>query len=59
MRLYTLQIPKDDAWNVMNQMGEVGFSQFIDLNKDEPVHTLPYHRQVKACEDAERKLAYL
>jgi len=24
MRLYSLQIPKDDAWNVMNQIGDMG-----------------------------------
>jgi len=59
MKLYTLQIPKDVAWDVMFDMGQAGHSQFIDLNKDEPVHTLPYHRQVKACEEAERKLAYI
>jgi V-type H+-transporting ATPase subunit a len=43
----------------MNILGEIGFSQFIDLNKDEAPHTLPFTNQVKQCEEAERKLAYL
>lgn len=59
MKLYSLQVPKDDAWSVMNTIGEIGFSQFIDLNRDEPPHTLPFTKQVKQCEEAERKLAYL
>jgi hypothetical protein len=24
MRLYQLNVPKDDAWNVMNEFGDVG-----------------------------------
>jgi V-type H+-transporting ATPase subunit a len=59
MRLYSLQVPKDDAWSAMNILGEIGFSQFIDLNKDDAPHTLPFTNQVKQCEEAERKLAYL
>ena len=33
MRLYQLNVPKDDAWNVMNEFGDVGKAHFIDLNK--------------------------
>ena len=42
MRLYQLNVPKDDAWNVMNEFGDVGKAQFIDLNKDESPYNLPY-----------------
>ena len=35
MRLYSLTVPKDDAWNVMNEFGDIGLTQFIDLNKNE------------------------
>lgn len=59
MKLYQLQVPKDDAWSVMNTIGEIGFSQFLDLNKEEAPHSLPFTKQVKQCEEAERKLAYL
>lgn len=59
MKLYSLQIPKDDAWNVMNELGEIGFAQFLDLNKEEGPHTLPFTKQIKACEEAERKLEFL
>jgi hypothetical protein len=43
----------------MHLIGEIGYSQFLDLNKEEAVHTLPYFRQVKQCEEAERRLNYL
>ena len=59
MRLYQMTVPKDNAWNVVNKFGDMGQAQFIDLNKDETPYNLPYTAQVKACEEAERKLAYL
>lgn len=43
----------------MNSIGDVGHSQFLDLNKDEAPHNLPFTKQIKQCEEAERKLAYL
>ncbi len=42
MRLYQLTVPKDDAWNVMNEFGDHGLAMFIDLNKDESPYNLPY-----------------
>ena len=59
MRLYQLTVSKDNVWNVINQFGDIGLAQFIDLNKDEPVFHLPYTKQIKDCEIAERKLQFL
>jgi hypothetical protein len=59
MKLYSLQVPKDDAWNVMNELGDIGHCQFLDLNKDEAPGNLAFTRQIKSCEESERKLAYL
>jgi len=59
MQLYQLSVPKDDAWAVMNEFGDIGMSQFIDLNKEESPYNLAYTPQVKACEESERKLAFL
>ena len=59
MRLYQLNVPKDDAWNVMNEFGDVGKAHFIDLNKEESPYNLPYTQKIKACEETERKLDYL
>ena len=52
-------MPKDDAWNVLNEFGDIGQTQFIDLNKEESPYNLPYTTQVKQCEETERKLSYL
>jgi len=35
MTLYQIAIPKDDAWDVMNQLGNLNLCHFIDLNKGE------------------------
>ena len=59
MRLYQLTVPKDDAWNVMNEFGDINLAHFIDLNKEESPYNLPYTKQIKQCEDTERKLTYL
>lgn len=42
MNLYQIAVPKDDAPNVFNEMGEVGMAHFIDLNADESPYNLPY-----------------
>lgn len=59
MNLYQLAVPKDDAQSVMNELGDVGLSHFVDLNNDESPYNLPYTQQIKACELAERSLGYL
>jgi len=42
MRLYQMTVHVDDAWNVMNELGDIGLAQFIDLNKEETPYNLPY-----------------
>ena len=42
MNLYQIQMPKDDAQTVMNDIGDIGLAHFIDLNADESPYTLPY-----------------
>lgn len=59
MNLYQLQVPKDDAQTVMNDIGDIGLAHFIDLNADESPYSLPYTAQIKACENSERLLQYL
>lgn len=59
MRLYQLTVSKDNVWNVINQFGDIGQAQFLDLNKEEPPFNLPFTKQIKDCETAERKLKFL
>ena len=59
MELYRISIPKDDAWRVVEAIGENNFAHFIDLNKNEKVFNLPYAFRIKMCDEAERRLAFL
>ena len=47
MDLYRLQIDKDSEWNVVFELGKMGCSQFIDLNKEELATDLPYTEVMK------------
>jgi len=42
MRLFQLTVPKDVAWGVMNEFGDIGLAHFIDLNREESPYSLPY-----------------
>jgi hypothetical protein len=42
MTLFQLRVPKDDAWDVMNQLGDLDVAHFINLNKNEQPFNLPY-----------------
>ncbi len=56
MDLYEIFIPKDNDWDIMNELGSLNCVHFIDLNKDEQPHKLPYINDVKRAEDAEMRV---
>ena len=56
MSLYQLTVPKDEAWEVMNSLGNENKAHFINMNKGEQPFNLPYSAQVKRCEETERRL---
>ena len=59
MTLFQLRVPKDDAWDVINQLGELDVAHFINLNKNEQPFNLPYANQIKRCEETERRIQYI
>ena len=59
MTLFQIRVPKDDAWDVMNQLGVLDIAHFINLNKGEQPFNLPYANQIKRCEETERRLLYI
>lgn len=59
MRLYQITIPKDDAWNIAQKLGDLDSAHFIDLNKNEQPFALPYTARIRLCDDTERRLVYL
>ena len=59
MELYRVTIPKDDAWKVVEALGNTEATHFIDLNKNEQPFNLPYAQRIKLCDETERKILYL
>ena len=59
MKLFEVVIPKDNAWDIMNELGRLDCLHFIDLNHREQPHHLSYTLQVKRIEEAERRIEYL
>lgn len=59
MELYRVTIPKDDAWKVVETLGNLDVAHFIDMNKNEQPFNLPYASRIKMCDEAERRLAFL
>lgn len=59
MELYRVTIPKDDAWKVIEALGNTDAAHFIDLNKNEQAFALPYAQRIKLCDETERKILFL
>jgi len=59
MELYRLTIPKDDAWRVIEFLGNKHVAHFVDLNKNEQLFNLPYAFRLKMCDETERKIQFL
>ena len=59
MKLYQITVPKDDSQTVMNELGDLGKVQFLDLNVNESPLNLPFTADIRKIEESERKLQYL
>ena len=47
MRLYQIAVAKDDAQVVMNELGDLGRVQFIDLNTHLSPLALPFTQDIR------------
>lgn len=59
MQLYEITIPKDNSWEIMNKLGDIGRMHFINLNKDEQVFNLTFAPFVKRCEETEKRISFI
>jgi hypothetical protein len=59
MKLYQIVVPKDDGLKVMNDLGDLGRVQFLDLNMSETPTSLKFTSDIRKIEETERKLYYL
>lgn len=59
MELYRVTIPKDDAWRVVETLGDMNAAHFINMNRDVQIQNLPYGARISLCDNAERRLLFL
>jgi len=56
MGYYSIAIPRENAWEVMNELGELSDIQFVDLHEHEQILNRPYALYIKRLEEMELKL---
>jgi V-type H+-transporting ATPase subunit a len=59
MGYYNLVMPREAAWDVLNELGDNSIVEFIDQNPSEPVFGRPFSNLIKRCEDIEIKIKVL
>ena len=50
MRLFELKVPKDNAWEIMNELGKLNSIHLLDLNKDEQVFNRTFANTIRRCD---------
>ena len=59
MDLYEITIPKDNSWEIMNKLGDIGCMHFINLNKEEQIFNLTFAPFIKRCEETEKRITFI
>lgn len=59
MGYYHLVMPRENAWEILNSLGDLKTLQFVDLNAGDLAFNRPYSNHIKRCEDMEAKVAFL
>jgi V-type H+-transporting ATPase subunit a len=57
MGYYTLHMPREYAWEVINELGALDCLQFVDQNTNEAGFNRPYANYIRRCEDLEAKVS--
>jgi len=56
MKYYTILMPREYAWEILNELGEIDALQFTDLNSGEAPFNKPYSNYLKRCDEMETKI---
>jgi len=59
MELFKLTTPKDDAWKVIEMLGNENLVQFLNMNLNVDVIKLLYTDRIKSCDETERRILFL
>jgi len=56
MQYYHVSLPREGAWECLNELGESESLQLIDPNPHEAAFNRPFASQIRRCEEIENKL---
>lgn len=56
MGYYSIVMPRENAWEIMSEIGDLSAVEFVDLNQHEQILTRPYSNYIKRCEEMELKI---
>ena len=59
MGYYTIVMPREHAWEVLNELGELNALQFVDSNVDQAPFNKLYSNYVKRCDEMENKVQFI
>lgn len=56
MGLYNLIMPRESAWEILNELGDKSCLHIIDPDPTLPLHNRPFANYVKRCDETYNKL---
>jgi V-type H+-transporting ATPase subunit a len=56
MGYFQLIMPRENAWEILNDLGEANAIEFVDRDPDEAHFVRPFAAQIKRCEEIESNL---
>ncbi len=56
MNLYDLRLPRENTFDIINNLGELSLLHFLDSCPDTPLYSRFYSKNIKRCEDSLLKL---
>ena len=59
MNFYSLAMPRENAWDILNDLGEISCLQFIDQNPNVATYTRPFANFVRRCDEIKVRIDYI
>ncbi|EAR98594.1 V-ATPase A subunit 9-2 isotype of the V0 sector (macronuclear) [Tetrahymena thermophila SB210] len=59
MSLHCLLMPRESAWEVLNDLGTLDKVHFVDCEEDVPQFNRPFYQQVRRCDESLQKLLWI
>jgi len=59
MNYYSLAMPRENAWDILNDLGEISCLQFVDQHPNVAIYTRPFANFIRRCEETKLKIDYI